>query len=365
MPTTELSKRLMLSLLLMACGGGGQVDGGSPNPDAGAEAVDSGSTTLDGGSGQGSVTDSGVDGPALDAGLSVEQRAAAAKATAEGHALCVAVKPFYWEIGDGSAALGSGSVNAAGSSTTYTATTTMLIASASKWVYSTYFVQKKNGLLTADDIKFFNFQSGYTKFLACGPTSTVDACLASGMNGTFDASTENTFAYGGGHLQKHASLNGLGAFNEAALATEMRSKIGTDIALIYTSPQLAGGISTSAAEYAKMLRKIITGDLLMKGQLGAHPVCASPNICPAAATGSPAPDDESWSYSIGHWLESDPVVGDFAFSSAGAFGFYPWVDASKTVYGILARKDSPGTGFDSVKCGRLIRKAWLAGVPVL
>ena len=61
-------------------------------------------------------------------------------------------------------------------------------------------------------------------------------------------------------------------------------------------------------------------------------------------------------------MEDDPVVGDGAFSSPGAFGFYPWIDASKTYYGVLARQGAAGTGVDSVNCGRLIRKAWVTGV---
>ena len=64
-----------------------------------------------------------------------------------------------------------------------------------------------------------------------------------------------------------------------------------------------------------------------------------------------------------HWVETDPLVGDGAFSSAGAFGFYPWVDAGKRFYGIVARQSLlSGSGFDSAFCGRLIRKAWLTGV---
>jgi hypothetical protein len=70
--------------------------------------------------------------------------------------------------------------------------------------------------------------------------------------------------------------------------------------------------------------------------------------------------DESWHYSIGHWVEDDPKVGDGAFSSPGAFGFYPWIDASKTYYGVVARAEAPGA-LESVYCGRLIRKAWVTG----
>ena len=70
---------------------------------------------------------------------------------------------------------------------------------------------------------------------------------------------------------------------------------------------------------------------------------------------------ESWHYSVGHWVEDDPVVGDGAYSSAGLFGFYPWIDASKTYYGIVGRV-IPDGAMDSVECGRIIRKAWLSGI---
>ena len=67
---------------------------------------------------------------------------------------------------------------------------------------------------------------------------------------------------------------------------------------------------------------------------------------------------------MGHWVEDDPVTGDGTFSSAGAFGFYPWIDATKTYYGILAREDTSGggNGFPSAECGRNIRKAFVTGV---
>ena len=69
---------------------------------------------------------------------------------------------------------------------------------------------------------------------------------------------------------------------------------------------------------------------------------------------------EVWHYSLGHWVEDDPTVGDHAFSSAGALGFYPWIDKSKTYYGVLARDAGleANAGYHSVQCGRLIRKAW-------
>ena len=89
--------------------------------------------------------------------------------------------------------------------------------------------------------------------------------------------------------------------------------------------------------------------------LGTHAVCTNPATCPTALN-TPSPANESWHYSVGHWVEDDPVVGD------GAFGFYPWIDAGKARSGILARSSGTGSGFESVMCVRLIRKAYATAV---
>ena len=306
----------------------------------------------------------GSSAPPPTSTLTDAQRSTAATTTAQSSTnACAAVTPFYWEIGDRNARMASGSVNAAGSAVTYTSSTLMPIASASKWLYSGYVVQKRLGVLTASDIKFLNFQSGYTNFDICLPGQTIDSCLAYQGNGVHSDDTDGKFDYGGGHMQKHASLDGLGALDNVGLAVAVRSQIGTDIVLAYTQPQPAGGVASTADDYARYLRKLLAGNLLMSAALGTHPVCTNPTTCPAGqAVSTPIPSNESWHYSIGHWVEDDPVVGDGAFSSPGAFGFYPWVDASKNWYGVLARKDSAGGGVDSVYCGRLIRRAWVTGV---
>jgi len=325
----------LAAALLAACGGGGG-DTGSNTP---------------------------VPTP-VPAGPTDAQRSTAASATALSTTnACAAIQPFYWEIGDKTARIASGSVNAAGNSTTYAATTQMAIASASKWLYAGYVAQKRQGALTAADIQFLNFRSGYTSFSTCLPGQTVDSCVAYLNNGVHSDATDGQFDYGGGHMQKHASLEGLGALDNAGLAAEVRAQIGTDVGLAYSQPQPAGGGVSSAEDYAPYLRKLLAGSLRMASVLGTNPVCTNPTTCPVGqAVYTPIPTNESWHYSIGHWVEDDPVVGDGAFSSPGAFGFYPWVDASKTWYGVLARRDSSGGGVDSAYCGRLIRKAWVSGV---
>jgi CubicO group peptidase (beta-lactamase class C family) len=158
---------------------------------------------------------------------------------------------------------------------------------------------------------------------------------------------------------------GLAALNAGALTAEMRSVLGAND-LTYLQTNLAGGANTSAAEYAALLSRMLRDELVMSSLLGSNKVCAS-SACAAGMVLSPAPPDEQWSYSLGHWVEDDPIVGDHAFSSAGALGFYPWIDESRAWYGVLARRaSSPGgnQGVASLRCGRLLRKAWISGVAV-
>lgn len=149
-----------------------------------------------------------------------------------------------------------------------------------------------------------------------------------------------------------------GTSSNTDLSISLRSQLGVDIPLGYFQPQLAGGVFMTPAGYSIFLRKIVSGNLSMKQALGTNAVCTNPKTC-ATASSTPIPETESWSYSLGHWIESDPQVVDGAFSSAGAFGFYPWIDQSKTWYGLIARVDAKGDkpGYASAQCGRLIGKA--------
>ena len=89
-------------------------------------------------------------------------------------------------------------------------------------------------------------------------------------------------------------------------------------------------------------------------------MCTNSQTC-ANALYSPFAATESPTYSIGHWVE-DPLVSDGAYSSAGAFGFYPWIEPTRAHYGVLARQDfGLRSGAESVPCGRKLRQAWATG----
>jgi hypothetical protein len=294
--------------------------------------------------------------------------ATAAAATAVNAALCQAVAPFYWEIGDVSGAQASGSVGGQ-----YSSTDVLNIASASKWLFAAYVVEKKAGVLNAStDVPFLNFTSGYTNFsnAFCGNSDTVASCNAS--NGQ-DPTDIGRFHYNGGHMQQYAVNLGLGADNNAALATEVLSKISPshDLTLSYGPPQPAGGVAMSAQDYAVFLRKLLVGSpnaLRLGPLLGSSAKCTNPLASPGCDASSAAVVPEAWHYSLGHWVEDDPTApggaSNFAYSSGGAFGFYPWVDTGRTTYGLIAREaaSEPHEGYASGQCGRLIRLAWKTGV---
>lgn len=301
--------------------------------------------------------------------LTLELRNQRAAETAENHVSCEAIQPFYWEIGDKNSLLGSG---AAGDNT-YTANTVMPIASASKWVFGAYVAQMRQGQLTDADIAALTMRSGYHNFdeLSCvrllpnvQAAVSVSECFeetnSSGKNSDYDADALNQFYYNGGHFQKLAVDLGLGDQNNAGLTSSYQTQLGADFEFSFGAPQPGGGISTSAEQYAIFLRKILNNQLFIHDLLGTNATCTNLLSC-ATSLYTPAPINRQFDYSIGHWVENDPVTGDGAFGSAGAFGFYPWIDATKKYYGIVARKSALGGGFDSIECGRLIRKAWMTG----
>jgi len=281
----------------------------------------------------------------------------AAREVATHDPLCQAIAPFYWAIGDAGGTLASGSVGEEAP----TATTTMPIASASKWLYGAYVVEVRDGSLTANDVQDLTFRL----------TNTVQACFDLGNNGKLTPENVGRFYYGGGHMQKHAVDLGLGPLTTAELATEIRSKIGEDVGLTYMGPHLAGGGVSTASDYARFLRHILDGTLAIGAMLGAEATCTNPSTC-ADAVYTPIPEELSWHYSLGHWVEDDPTAGDGSFSSPGAFGFYPWIDATKTFWGVVARVDlrsaadpNIGAGYESHLCGSRIREAFLSATALL
>ena len=276
---------------------------------------------------------------------------------------CAAVAPFYWEIGGVDKTVVSGSTGDG----SVTASTQMKIASGTKLLWGAYVIERFRDDPDLIDVDAMTMRSGYTAFSDCGATKTVAGCLALGENGDQDPAAVGRFHYGGGHYQRYGVELGLGPDTNAALASELGELLGADLDVGFWTPQIAAGIELSADRYALFLRKVLAGELGVASYLGKDATCTLPGTCPTADS-SPVPED--WHYSHGHWVEDDAATGDGAFSSPGLFGFYPWIGASKNLYGIVARFDpvhalekqvEETSYWKSVLCGRAIRKAFVDG----
>lgn len=293
------------------------------------------------------------------ADIGTAQREQALRQTAANTTQCKELGDFYWEVGEATHVVAQGAVG-----TSYRADKPIPIASASKLIFGSYVLEKigKNTDPTPTQLQALEMQSGYTsmKFMSCVFSGTVESCLDRRRNSAYSPDNVGKFFYNGAHDQKLAVDLGLGAMNATQFGDEINAVLGNGLHFTFGSPQPAGGMQASPGEYGKFLRAILAGNLRMKDFLGTHPVCTAPGSCAGALYSPAAP--VAWHYSLNHWVEDDPENGDGAFSSPGAFGFYPWISADKQWYGVLARvSHKPAAYKESVACGILLRRAWLNG----
>ncbi len=97
---------------------------------------------------------------------------------------------------------------------------------------------------------------------------------------------------------------------------------------------LMASLQRPGAYIDHFLRKVLSNSLQTSLLLGSGAVCTNTKldannvkICPTAVfePGALRDSRESWHYSLGHWVEDDPGVGNGAFSSGGARGSCPWI----------------------------------------
>jgi hypothetical protein len=359
------------------------------------------------------LTCTGAGGSAnASAGLTVtanplQTKIAAAQTTATTNAACTALASgqngndgFYWEIGNAGGIVtdtGSGMTAAGTIGVDYNRASALPIESASKMIYADYVAeyvastQNNRLVIPAPFVPYLNETSGYNNMPpeSCAAASFILTCLdvpsslvTSGTVGTQVTADIGKFYYNAGHAEvlESGQQLAIGDFPTAKItATSLAAKIaaafaqkGVTVNLTYRDPAPTTGITTTPADYAAFLQATLRASNPLNMQYLLYPtvadpyaVCTNPSdpACAAAAVSTPIPANESWHYSAGHWIEDDATTGDGAFSSPGEYGFYPWIDQTKTYYGLIARNNQTAASafFDSVKCGRLIRKAFVTG----
>ena len=209
-----------------------------------------------------------------------------------------------------------------------------------------------------------SFTSGLPedRALVMAPGKTLAEAVTPLADATPDEPPGVGFAYGSVHLQVAArmvevvtgkSWNAL--FHEwittplhlpdtVAYYTFPRQSIGT------TNPLIAGGLRASMAQYAAIL-----GVIFHDGSGPAGMTLGTPELFSAAAREpftvkierSPMQlQGYSYLYGLTCWLETTtPRQGSQVVSSAGAFGFVPWIDRATGYYAVFGMEMVDGARF--------------------
>lgn len=274
---------------------------------------------------------------------------------------CRNVSQFYWEIGDANGPLASGKKGSF-----FTADTRVNLASASKWIFATYLVEKYGGLTDAQ-IQMLTQRSGYRSFLdqVCMFTSKVNECMQAQLplyafENPYTAEDVGTFFYSGAHFQQLAINVGLGNYTSPMLTAEIKKYIHDgDIRFFF--PGIGSGMRSSARTFGKLMRKMMRNEYRIGEMLGSDRICTLPQLCPMSLR---SPLEKDWDYSLGHWVEHESGGPDEVFSGPGLQGFYPWISADRTLYGMISTQMLADFKATSSACGGKIRKAWTSGAVV-
>jgi hypothetical protein len=297
----------------------------------------------------------------------------AAATTAANGAVCEDARPFYWEIGGPSGApIASGQAGG----TTYSRTTVLPLASASKWIFAAYVLERYSGIPGgaggATIVNALNMKLGYTSLndLLCQVKVFVSACFTVGSNDDYDAAADGKYFYNSGHGQYVASsptLLNLGNKTRNTLFTEVDSYLNLGPSFSFGNLPLSSGLNGNADDYAEFLQKLMSSNYVLSSHLNYSPVLTYP--CAAGLTGCTPLGTANFHYSLHHWIEDNTggtlsngktlSAGDGAHSSAGAFGFYPWITTDMQYYGIVATEGEAGAFNDTIPCGQAIRAAFL------
>lgn len=316
---------------------------------------------------------------------------AAATLTAQQASLCKAIQPFYTEIDNSSGLVWS--ANSPSTQTAYTAATVLSVASASKFMWAQVACSLAGGCgsLTTTQRNVLNFTLGYigpptTNGLChygtsgAGNYTSFAACVTDPNNvGVLSqtAGAVNNYYYAGNQLSRYVAAY-MNSGSGTGLANMYNNTIGNwyaDVRLAlggtmpntqYSAFDPAGGAFMPTVDYMTWMDRLLVGSASPLS-LASYLSTACVHTWAAYNTGTTfSPIPENWDYCLAHWHEIDPTTyGDGAFSSPGGYGFYPWVDSDQQYDGVIAEQQAvfgEGNGYNSAKCGRLIRNAWLTGV---
>ncbi len=258
---------------------------------------------------------------------------------------------------------------------TFSANAIHPIASASKWLTSASILSLiEQGVMTLDDqpqdylsywttdptdprsritlAQLLSFTAGFHRMPAetgCigDETYTLQNCVAELYLDGVDAEPGTTYFYGPVHMQVAAAMA------EVATGQPWREivhlTIATPLGLSSTgfagdNPRASGAAASTAEEYSEFVRAHLSGQLLNTSfdELVTERVSNTQILSRPTAIDTNQVD---WYYALGVWREcnqpiwTDACDAEIVISSAGAFGWYPWLDQDRGYYAVLAMNE--------------------------
>jgi len=210
--------------------------------------------------------------------------------------------------------------------------------------------------------QLFAFTSGFngtSEQSSCiGSVSySLRRCVQEIYNGGTDSLPNGSFNYGNEHMQIAAQMmvQARGRSVDTIMRERLFDRLGVSSDTRYTlgagdNPTYAGGMRSSGEDYARVLAAILKGDIFLDrpgfltDRTGSRPLATVP---PAISR-----NRLSWRYGWGFWKEcSGPSYRESCnvapvISSAGAFGFTPWVDFSRGYWAIIIMEEPLNRGYD-------------------
>lgn len=210
--------------------------------------------------------------------------------------------------------------------------------------------------------QLFAFTSGFNGTAeqpSCVGEATISlrSCVRQIHDGGLDSPPDQSFNYGNEHMQiaALAMVQARGRNIDTIMRERLLDRLGVSAETRYTlgagdNPTYSGGMRSTGEDYGLVLAAILRGDIFadragfLADRVAQRPVATVP---PAISQNRLA-----WHYGFGFWKECSgaaytascdaaPVI-----SSAGAFGFTPWIDFNRGYWAIIITEEPLNRGFD-------------------
>lgn len=210
--------------------------------------------------------------------------------------------------------------------------------------------------------QLFAFTSGFNGTAeqpSCIGEASVSlrTCVGQIHDGGLDSPPDQSFNYGNEHMQiaALAMVQARGRSVDAIMRERLLDRLGVSAETRYTlgagdNPTYSGGMRSTGEDYGLVLAAILRGDIFadragfLADRVAQRPVATVP--------GAISQNRLAWHYGFGFWKEcagaaytpscdAAPVI-----SSAGAFGFTPWIDFSRGYWAVIITEEPLNQGFD-------------------